>query len=379
MDAFYTSIEQRDNPLLKGKPVIVGSQPGTRGVVSAASYEARKYGVFSAMPINEAYSKCPQGVYLKPRMSHYLDVSNLLMKIFRSYTPEVEPLSVDEAFLNMTGTEKLWGTYKESAPIIQKNILEKLKLTCSIGVAPNKFLAKVASDMNKPHGITYVPFDKEGIKNWLAPLPIRKIWGVGKVTQKKMLQLGIQKVSDLQQADSPTLKRNFGKHGSDIYYLARGIDNRTFTGRESAKSISREHTFAKDSSDTEKWNHLLLSLARDVGERSRKAGMEGDTIVFTWRTTDFARHSKRIKLPGPTNTAQKIFTVAKDLMEKSTIRGLKIRLIGVGLTGFNHTAQTNLLDPLQKDQDWKKSEEAMDAVVKKYGGKAIRFGGELGS
>jgi len=377
MDAFYTSIEQRDNPDLKGKPVIVGSKPGTRGVVSAASYEARKFGVYSATPINEAYKKCPHGIYLKPRMSHYLEVSKSLMEIFLSFTPEVEPLSVDEAFLNMTGTEKLWGPFRESAVQIQKIVLKELALTCSIGVAPNKFLAKVASDMNKPHGITYVPFEARDIANWLAPLAIRKIWGIGKVTQSKMQQLGIEIVKDLQQADSFTLKKYFGKHGSDIYHLARGIDNRTFGNHEISKSISREHTFSNDSSDIQEWHKILLSLSRDVAERTRQAGLKGETVVFTWRKTDFSRHSKRTKLEGPTQSAQKLFSVACELLAQSAIKGLKIRLIGVGLTGFHHSAQTSLLDSLDESRDWKKSEEAMDVVVKKYGGDAIKFGGEM--
>ncbi len=377
MDAFYASVEVLNNPSLKGKPVIVGARPGGRGVVSAASYEARKFGVHSAMPINQAYEKCPQGIFLLPNMKEYIFYSKKLMDIFYTYTPQVEQISVDEAFLDMTGTKKLYGPPLKAAQTIQKDILEKLKLTCSIGVAPNKYLAKIASDVNKPFGITLVPDKQDEIVKWLAPFSIKRIWGVGKKTSEILEKMGIDYVSDLQRKKKDELENKFGKMGLNLYNLSRGIDFRIVEAGEKAKSISREHTFSKDNSNIQEWKKLLLSLSSEVAQRARKANMSGKTVVLTYRNSDFSRHSKRKTLALSTNSSKTIFETAVELIDVCKIKGKKIRLIGVGITHFDNGTQTDLFFNQNEKFSWEKTETAMDKVKQKFGNRSISFGGEL--
>lgn len=371
MDAFFASIEQRDNPEFKGKPVIVGALPGNRGVVSAASYEARKYGIHSAMPINQAYSRCPQGIYLRPRMLVYAKVSKELMAILRSFSPQIEQISIDEAFIDMSGTQKLWGALQKAAKTLAKHIQNKLQLTASIGIAPNKFLAKLASDMNKPNGITEVPFDPDEIVQWLAPLEVSKIWGVGIKSQQALKAWGIRSISELQKIPIKELKSRYGKQGISLYNLCRGIDLRDIEEHEKAKSISREHTFNKDSIDTEEWYRTILSLSRDVSKRARKSNQKGKTIVLTYRTPDFKRFTRRLTLEQPTNLSKYIYENACILLEKEILRIKGLRLIGVGITNFDKAIQTDLFENGTKTKAWNASEEAMDIISEHFGKDAI--------
>lgn len=367
MDAFFTSIEQRDNPSWKGKPVIVGALPGNRGVVAAASYEARKFGVHSALPISQAYARCPQGVYIRPRMSLYAEVSDQVIEVFRSFSPRIEQLSVDEAFMDMSGTGKLWGPPRSAAEKLSRKIKQTVQLTASIGIARNKFLAKLASDMNKPNGITEVPFDQDTVVAWMAPLAVSKIWGVGIKSQQQLNALGITTIGQLQQVSRQKLEERFGKQGISLYNLCRGIDSREIEEPQKSKSISREHTFNTDSFDKEEWFRTILTLARDVASRTRKEELKGRTVCLTYRTPDFSRHSRRTTLDQPTDLAKEIFAHASRLLNLELPVLKAVRLIGVGITNFDTVLQTDLFEDTRAQKQWQASEHAMDILSERFG------------
>lgn len=376
MDAFFTSIEQRDNPQYKGKPVIVGAQPGKRGVVSAASYEARKYGVHSAMPINEAYNRCPNGIFLQPRMDAYSSTSKQIMNIFGRFSPIIEQISVDEAFIDMTGTDKLFGTQIETAEKIRYQIKKEQNLTASIGIAPNKFLSKIASDLHKPNAVTLVPFDPEEIIRWLAPMNVQKIWGVGKQSASILMSIGVTIIGDLQALTLDYLYERFGKHGVSLYYLCRGIDDRQVGGLNDIKSISREHTFSLDSKDRDVWKNTLYLLCQDIGLRARQHDVKGNTVVLSWRRPDFSRHSRRISLHMPTNASKIIYEHVLVLLEQ--LREPALRLIGVGITGLDQKFQTELFADQNKADTWEKSEQVIDTIKARFGTDSISKGFEIG-
>ncbi len=377
MDAFYASIEQRDNPRYLHKPVIIGARPGHRGVVSTCSYEARKFGIHSAMPISQAYARCPQGIYIPPRMVYYIEVSEQIMGIFRQFTPDVESLSIDEAFLDMSGTGGLWGSPLNAALRLSKEIKDKVQLSASIGIAPNKFLAKLASDMDKPNGITQVPFEQEEIMKWLAPLNISRIWGIGPRSCDHLQQMGVRIISDLQNMSLDQLHTTFGKNGISLYYLSRGIDKRQVGDTHAIKSVSREHTFSSDTADRELINKTLLTLAQDVAGRCRKNGHKGRTLYLTWRTSDFQRRTRRVTLDNATHLARTIFNTAGRLAREAISPQTKIRLIGLGVSGLEFSSQQNFMDILDGTMPIEKSEKAMDSIKTKFGNNAIFFAGEM--
>jgi nucleotidyltransferase/DNA polymerase involved in DNA repair len=377
MDAFYASIEQRENPSYRGKPVIVGAKPGKRGVVSTASYEARTFGIHSAMPINEAYSRCPGGIFVQPQMALYEQVSHEIFNLFEKFTPLVEPVSVDEAFLDMSGTEKLFGPMDQAAKMISDALKREQKLTGSIGVAPNKFLAKVASDCKKPDGITIVPFERDEVLKWLAPMRVDRIWGVGKKSAVVLQTLGIYTIGDLQQVSHEMLIRHFGKAGNSLFSLCRGIDERLVESGESAKSISRETTFNRDSSDREQWRQVVYELSQDVALRARQSNVKGATIVLTWRLSDFSRHSKRITISQPTSLARTIYEHALVLMESVHERAL--RLIGVGITGLTNEVQEDLFRGSDGLQQLEISEIAADTIRSRFGIESLKKAREIRS
>jgi DNA polymerase-4 len=372
MDAFFASIEQRDDPSLKGKPVIVGALPGNRGVVAAASYEARKFGIHSAMPINQAYTRCPHGVFLRPRMQVYAAVSQQVCTILESYSPQIEQVSIDEAFMDMTGTRKLWGPPLKAARSLAQAIKSSLCLTASIGIAPNRFCAKIASDLNKPDGITEVPFAPEEIIRWLAPMDVSRIWGVGKKTSMYLNSLGIRLIGDLQQLSTEQLERRFGKSGLGLYDLCRGVDSREVAQQEKMKSISREHTFNTDSYDKQEWSRTIMTLARDVAQRTRREGLKGRTIFLTFRTPDFQRHTRQTTLSRSTNLAKHIFEHTQTLLSREFPRIKGIRLIGVGICNFEEELQTDLFGNPPEVEAWNASETAMDRIAERFGENAIR-------
>ena len=374
MDAFFASVEQRDHPQYRGKPVIIGAKPGGRGVVSTASYEARKFGIHSAMPIGEAYSRCPHGIFIQPRMLVYEAVSRSIMTLFAHFSPCVEQVSVDEAFLDMTGTRRLLGSPLLAARAIADALKKQHHLTASIGIAPNKFCAKVASDCNKPDGITICPSDPQGVIEWLAPMEVRKIWGVGKITAGTLARAGVTTVGQLQQMQFDQLVDRFGRQGMALYYLARGVDDRPVENGGPCKSISREHTFPVDSHDRARWRSTLFALSQDVARHARRDGVKGRTVVLIWRRPDFSRHSRRVTLLQPTNVARFIFETAMQLLEKTGEPVL--RLLGVGITGLGQPLQTDLFTGTAGFSHIELSEQTVDALTERFGRNIITKGYE---
>ncbi len=376
MDAFFASVEQRDNPQYRGKPLIVGARPGNRGVVSTASYEARKFGIHSAMPINEAFNRCPQGIFITPRMGTYERVSEEIMRIFEQFSPLIERVSVDEAFIDMTGTEKLFGEPLKAAGLISQSIKKQQGLTASIGIAPNKFVAKIASDLNKPDGITCAPFDSEQLQKWLDPLPIRRMWGVGKRSEEIFNRCSVNTIGDMQKLSMDYLCDRFGKQGISYYYLCRGVDNRLVKQEDAVKSISREHTFNLDCSDRLEWKKTLHLLSQDVARQARSCGVKASTIFLCYRRPDFSRHSRRKTLREPTNLARIIYETVLEILDSLQERSL--RLIGVGITGLDQLVQGDLFSDPQIAGPLEASERAVDKINARFGSEVIKKGLEVG-
>jgi DNA polymerase IV len=384
MDAFFASVEQRDHPELKGKPVVVGAPPDQRGVVAAASYEARKFGIHSAMPSRTARQKCPHAVFVSHNMGNYKAVSRQIMRIFESYTPLVQPLSIDEAFLDVTGSQRLFGDGKTIASKIRRDILEQTELTASVGVAPNMFLAKIASDMDKPDGLTVVPFEQAAIEQFLAPLPIGRMWGVGKVTQKKLLSLGLPTIGKLQQCDFQTLENTVGSRAARVFsQLARGIDGRGIVGNVEEKSISNETTFKDDISDREQIEATCKRLIDKVGSRLRKAGFFATTVHLKIRWGDFTTITRQTRFPVPCSDDITLREAGMELLEEN-LRHRPVRLIGFGVSGLTEsdepqTLQLNLFDTLGTAQHDKRNRlsRAADHVREKYGKQSLRRGSDM--
>ncbi|VGO22776.1 DNA polymerase IV [Pontiella sulfatireligans] len=384
MDAFFASVEQRDHPELRGKPVVVGAPPGQRGVVAAASYEARKYGIHSAMPSSTAQQKCPHAVFVAHNMARYKEASRQIMRIFESYTPLVQPLSIDEAFLDVTGARRLFGTGQAIAEKIRRDILEQTELTASVGVAPNMFLAKIASDMNKPDSLTMVPFEQKAIEQFLAPLPIGRMWGVGKVTQKKLLSLGLSTIGQLQQCDFPTLERAVGPRAARGFsQLAHGIDERSIETDSEEKSISNETTFAEDLTDREQIEAVYKRLIDKVGARLRKAGYFASTVHLKIRWSDFSTITRQTRFSIPCADDVSLREAGMALLEEH-LRRRPVRLIGFGVSGLSETdqppaQQLNLFEAPDTAEHEKRNRlsRAADGIKEKYGGQSLRRGSDL--
>ena len=367
MDAFYASVEERDRPELVGKPVIVGGTPEGRGVVAAANYVARKFGVHSAMPAVTAHRLCPHGVFLRPRMEYYAEVSDQFRAIFEKYTPLVEPLSLDEAFLDVTGSERLFGPAKDIGRMIKQEIREHLRLVASVGVAPNKFLAKIASDLKKPDGFVVVEPDR--VPEFLDPLPVGRLWGVGKVTGQVFEKLGIHRIGQLRRMPVELLRHHFGSSGDHLGELAQGIDERPVVPEQEAKSISHETTFAKDLEDPEIMRAWLLELSEQVGCRLRRHRLKGRTVHLKVRFGDFHTITRAQTLSQPTNVTQEIWqTAAQMFAERLPARRLQIRLLGVGMSGFEHPAMVQLsLFPEVENERQARLDEVADQIKEKFG------------
>jgi DNA polymerase-4 len=367
MDAFYASVEERDRPELVGKPVIVGGTPEGRGVVAAANYVARKFGVHSAMPAVTAHRLCPRGIFLRPRMDYYAEVSDQIHAIFEKYTPLVEPLSLDEAFLDVTGSEPLFGPAESIGRMIKQEIRDHLRLVASVGVAPNKFLAKIASDLKKPDGFVVVEPDR--VQEFLDPLPVGRLWGVGKVTGQVFEKLGIHRISHLRQMPVELLRHHFGSSGDHLWELSHGIDDRPVVPEQEAKSISHETTFAKDLEDPEVMRAWLLELSEQVGCRLRRHGLKGRTVHLKVRFGDFHTITRATTLPQPTNVTQEIWQTASQMFaERLPERRLQIRLLGVGLSGFDQPAMVQLsLFPEPEHERQARLDEVADQIKEKFG------------
>ena len=328
MDAFYASIEQRDRPELRGRPVVIGGL-GPRGVVSTASYEARPFGVHSAQPTAQARRLCPDAVYLTPRMEHYVSVSRQVREVFDGFTDLVEPLSLDEAFLDVSGSTRLFGDGVAIAERLRAQVLERTGLTVSVGVAANKYVAKVASDLDKPDGLTHVPAGQEAA--FLAPLPVGRLWGAGKATQARLGALGLRTLGDVQRRSEAELVAALGDaSGRHFFRLCRGQDERPVVPDRDPKSVSRETTFGQDVADDARLRDVLLELAEDVGRRLRKQGLAGRTVRLKLRYPPFETHSRQVRLPAPTDEDLVLFRAARGLLEALRPPGKPVRLIGVG-------------------------------------------------
>lgn len=384
MDAFFASVEQRDHPELRGKPVLVGASPNQRGVVAAASYEARKYGIHSAMPSRIAKQKCPHAVFVSHNMANYKAVSRQIMLIFESYTPHVQPLSLDEAFLDVTGSIRLFGDGETIAKKIRHDIQEQTQLTASVGVAPNMFLAKIASDQNKPNGYTVVPFEQRGIEAFLAPLPIGRMWGVGKVTQKKLLALGISTIGKLQTFDIRLLESALGARAAHLFrQLSLGIDPRGIAGEVGEKSISNETTFKTDATDHEQIKSTYKKLMDQVGSRLRKAGFFATTVHLKIRWDDFSSITRQTRIAIPCSDDVTLREVGLELLN-THLQHRPVRLIGFGTSGLTETDapkndQLNLFDAPDTTLHEKRNRlsQASDSIRNKYGETSIRRGSDL--
>jgi len=376
MDAFYAAVEERDDPSLVGKPVIVGGTPQGRGVVAAANYAVRKVGVHSAMPTSQALRLCPQAIVLPPRLSYYAEVSAKIREILDRFTPLVEPLSLDEAFLDVTGSEALFGPSAEIGRRIKFEINSTLKLVASVGVAPNKFLAKIASDIEKPDG--FVVVDPERVHDFLDPLPVGRLWGVGRVTGDALEQMGVQTIGDVRKMPLAVLRDRFGASGEHLWQLAHGIDDRRVIPDREAKSVSHETTFATDINDRDVLRAWLTELAGQVGWRLRQQHLRGRTVNLKVRFSDFQTITRAQTLAEPTDITGEISRVAAELLEQCLPASRRVRLLGVGVSGFEtgRTVQASLF-PDEDRQKLQHLDEATDQIRERFGSGALQRGSGL--
>ena len=383
MDAFYAAIEARENPEIAGQPIVVGADPRGgrgRGVVAACSYEARAFGIHSAMPISEAYRRCPDAVYLRPRMDSYADASRRIMKILESYTERVEKLSIDEAFLDVTGSAKLFGDGVTIARRIKRRIHEQEGLTVSIGVAPNKFLAKLASDLDKPDGLVVVAPGSEA--DFVRPLPVERLWGVGEKTAARLHALGLRTIGDIAAADLGGLERRLGRgHAHHLYSLAHGQDERGVEPDRERKQISRETTFNEDTRERDRVERTLLALSEDVAGDLRRKDLIARTVTLKLRLAPFETVTRRHTAETAVATAQSIFEIARHLLAAADPGDRPIRLIGVGVAALQErtpTGQLSLFGEAEIEGASSRLSGAVDRIAERFGSDAVRRGKLLG-
>jgi len=372
MDAFFAAIEQRDNPSLRGKPVIVGADPKGgkgRGVVSTCSYEARKFGVHSAMPISFAYQKCPKGVFLPVDMEKYGRVSQEILNILYEFTPQIEPVSIDEAFLDITSSYHLFGTPYQTCVLIKSRTKKETGLTASIGLAPTKMAAKIASDLGKPDGLVEVK--PERLLDFLWPLDIRKIWGLGEKSQIALNKMGIKTIGDIAKKSQKDLTAIFGKNGIHFWELAQGIDEREVENESEAKSVSNEFTFDEDTSDRKKIESTLMLLCEKVSNRLRQDGLKGKTITLKIRLTGFETYTRAVTMTEPTNFVDIIYQEIKQLLDKFNAHGKKIRLVGVKVGNFGAGTSQETLFKETTDKKKESLHQAIDKIKQKFGEDAL--------
>jgi len=379
MDAFFAAIEQRDNSEFRNKPVIVGAQPKGghgRGVVSTCSYEARKFGIHSAMPISIAYRRCPHAIFLPVDMDKYNRVSREIYEILYEFTPKVEPVSIDEAFLDITSSYHIFGTPKETGKLIKQRIKEILQLTASLGLASTKMAAKTASDLNKPDGLVEVK--QESLLDFLSPLDIDKICGLGKKTKVVLNNMGIKTISHLAKRDIKELTAIFGKNGEHFWKLANGIDEREVKAPEEAKSISNEITFSKDTLDKQKIEGALLALSELVSARLRKDNLKGRTISLKVRFQGFCTHTRAVTLTKATNFVDVIYETIKKLYGNFKGDNRKVRLVGVKVSSLISADFPDTFFNDDIDQKRERLHQAVNKINEKFGNKAIcRVGAKM--
>jgi nucleotidyltransferase/DNA polymerase involved in DNA repair len=368
MDAFYASVEQRDDPNLKGRPVIVGADPKEgrgRGVVAACSYEARKFGVRSALPISQAWKLCPQGAFVPVRMDRYVEVSKQVMEVLHRFTNLVEPLSIDEAFLDVSGSTALFGAPEQIARAIKKQISEATGLCASVGVAPNKFVAKIASDLKKPDGLVIVKQDE--VEEFLQHLPISKLWGVGPKTEERLHQMGIRTIGDLRA----------NPQGDHLHELAYGRDSRPVVPDWEARSISNETTFEEDTKDREILLRTIRRLSESVGRRLRVEDLRARRVTLKFRYEGFETHTRQMTLERPTQSDDEIVRSAVSLFEQFPL-DRKVRLLGVGSSDLTRSADVpSQLGLFAEPANNGVLDRTVDAIRTKFGNDSVRRGSQL--
>ena len=366
LDAFYASVEEHDNPELKGKPVIIGALPGHRGVVSACSYPARTFGIHSAMPISEAFRRCPDGVFLRPRMNRYQEISAEIMQIFDGFSPRVQQISVDEAFLDLSGTRRIFGTPIQAAEMLKSTVKKKTGLTVSIGIAWNRYLAKLASDFRKPDGMYQVVKGHE--VEFLDQLPLKDIWGLGAKGRERLAELNILDVPTLRDYPKGILARQLGDAAAEYLFKAvRGIDPGVFGETPKSRSISTETTFGADTSDEEGLNATLLDLCHQVMFRMMREGFSTRTVVLKLRFSDFSTTTSRATLAAPIISADELYRESLKLFHKRWTKGKEVRLIGIGAANIEAQGaarQATLFDG--SDERHKRVEEAVMGIRDKH-------------
>ncbi|MFH1837202.1 MAG: DNA polymerase IV [Candidatus Omnitrophota bacterium] len=376
MDAFFASIEQRDDPSLRGKPVVIGASPKEgrgRGVVSTCSYEARKFGIHSAMPISIAYRKCPNAFFISPDMGKYANVSHNIFSLLEMFTPHVEPVSVDEAFLDITDSFHHFGSPLETCLKIKERIKEKTGLTSSLGLAPTKMVAKIASDIKKPDGLTVV--ERESVQDFLRPLPIERLWGVGKKTAVILKNMGIYTIGDISSRNEQELADAFGENGTHIWTLANGSDERDVEINNEIKSVSNEYTFAEDTCDIDLIKDTLMQLSEQVSHRLREDRLEGRTITLRIRFSDFKTYTRSETINSSTNFADVLYGTSLRKIDEFNIGFDKcVRLLGVRVSNLLGLAPGDNLFTADDFSDKKKERlhKAIDKIVNKFGDNALR-------
>ena len=376
MDAFYASVELRERPELADRAVVVGGTPQGRGVVAAASYGARRFGIHSAMPMAQALRRCPDLVILPVRMDRYAEVSSQIQAIFARYTPMIEPLSLDEAFLDAGASERLFGSSIEIGRRIKGDILQELGLVASVGVAPNKFLAKIASDIDKPDGFTVI--QPQEVQAFLDRLPLSRLWGVGKTTNAVLSGHGLNSIADLRRRGEAFLIEHFGKSGAHLWALAHGIDPRPVVPEREAKSLSHETTFDTDIRDRAVLEHWLLHLTEAVTARLRRDGRLARTVVLKARYHDFRTVTRSLTLTQPDDTTQRIWHAVRMLFERRLPAALPpVRLLGMGVAGLTQTAevQGDLFEGQTTDRQ-RRVDGVADRIRARFGAASLRRGGE---
>ncbi|MFI7701040.1 DNA polymerase IV [Nonomuraea sp. NPDC049480] len=370
MDAFFASVELLERPELRGHPVIVGS-PAGRGVVLSATYEARSFGVHSAMPMGRARRLCPQATIIPPSHGKYSEVSKGVMEIFHAITPLVEPIASDEAFLDVGGARRRLGSPAVVAAMIREQVLDRYGITCSVGVASSKFVAKLASKQCKPDGLLVVPAGE--VVSFLHPLPVSALWGVGERTEQSLVRLGIRTVGDLARVPVGTLQRELGQAaGSHLAALAWGRDERSVTAHVPDKSIGNEETFAADIDDPEVIRRELLRLSERVAARMRKGGHVGRTVSVKLRRADFTTITRSRTLREPTDVAQVIYATACELFHAAGLERVRLRLVGVRMENLRPAEEaTHQLGLGERETGWREAEQAMDKAIRRFGPDAV--------
>lgn len=368
MDAFYASVAELDDPTLRGKPVVVGA--GIRGVVLSANYAARKFGIKAAMPVGRAKRMAPNAIFVSPDHHRYSEISAKVMEIFASFTPYVEPLSLDEAFLDITGAQKLLGTPREIGQAIRKRVQDECGITCSVGIAPNKFIAKLASGHCKPNGLLEIPEDR--IINFLHPLPVSDLWGVGPKTAEHLERLGLRQISDIANTPLETLKRALGDStGEHLYDLSWGRDARDVIPDDPEQSIGANETFSYDIEDPELILREYLKLTERASTRLRSRELYAKTISITVRFADFKTITRSKTLPLPISSTQEIYAVVKDLYLALKLDRARLRLVGVSLSNLRDEAPQQLMLG-QREKGWREAESAVDKASARFGERTVR-------